>query len=155
MLNFYSDTFTRISLTNPKDVGQIGVTLIASILNYRVAILLLEDNNKEPELFAIKGLSQNFISAWNTEEDLVKYLWREIDSPTIVKCDNLEAKISSSAKRLGIEEMLLTVPLKVSIDYKEKQIGLAIAAFPPGNYELNIDIVILDIIASLISGICQ
>lgn len=152
MLNFYSDTFTRISLTNLKDVGQIGVTLIASILNYKVAVLLLEDNNKEPELFAIKGLSQNFISAWNTEEDLVRYLWREIDSPTIVKCDNLEAKISNSAKRMGLEDMFLTVPLKQSIDYKEKRIGLAIAALPSKNYGLNIDIMTLDIIASLITG---
>ena len=152
MLNFYSDTFIRLSLTNLTDVGQIGVTLIASILNYRVAVLLLEDNNKEPELFAIKELSQNFISAWNTEEDLVRYLWREIDSPTIVKCGNLKAKISSSAKRLGIEEILLAVPLKSTINHKEKRIGLAIAAFPPKNYELNIDIVTLDLIASLISG---
>jgi PAS domain S-box-containing protein len=121
-------------------------------LDYRVAVLLLEDNNKEPELSAIKGLSQDFISAWNTEEDLVRYLWREIDSPTIVKCDNLEAKISNSAKRLGLKDMFLTVPLRQFIDYKEKRIGLAIAALAPKNYELNIDIMTLDIIASLITG---
>jgi PAS domain S-box-containing protein len=152
MLNFYSDTFARLSLTNLKDVGQIGVTLISSILNYRVAILFLDGENKDLGLLAIKGLSQNFISAWNAEEDLVRYLWREIDSPTIVKCDNLEAKISISAKRLGIEEIFLTVPLKVSIYNKEKRIGFAITALPHKNSELKIDIMALDIIASFVSG---
>jgi PAS domain S-box-containing protein len=152
MLNFYSDTFSRLSLTDLKDVGQTGVTLISSILNYRVAILLHEGENKEPELLAIKGLSQDFISAWNAEEDFVRHLWREIDSPTIVTRDDLETKISSSAKKLGIEEIFLTVPFKSSIDNKEKRIGLAIAASPPEGSELDIDIIALDIITGLISG---
>jgi PAS domain S-box-containing protein len=152
MLNFYSDTFSRLSLTDLKGVGQTGVTLISSILNYRVAILLHEGENKEPELLAIKGLSQDFISAWNAEEDFVRHLWREIDSPTIVTRDDLETKISSSAKRLGIEEIFLTVPFKSFIDNKEKRIGLAIAASPPEGSELDIDITALDIITGLISG---
>lgn len=57
MLNYYSDTFARLSLTDLNDVGEIGVTLISSILKYRVSVLLIESDNKEPELLAGKRYS--------------------------------------------------------------------------------------------------
>jgi hypothetical protein len=152
MLNFYSDTLIRLSLSNLKDVGQLAVSLISSILNYKVAVLLFKEENENHQRFSFKGLSQDVISAWNTEEGLVRHLYREIDSPTIVTCNRLAVNVSSSAKRLGLDETFLTVPLKAVIDYKEEHVGFAIAASPGNHYEPKLDIMTLDTIASVITG---
>ena len=152
MFNRYSDTFARLYLTNLNDIGEIGVTLISSILNYKVAVLMVESDNKEPELLAGKGLPQDIISEWNNQDALVKHLWRDIDSPTIVKCDNLETNISSSARRLGIGEMVLTAPLRTVEEYEKEKIGLAFAAHPLGDHEPYVDIMSLEIIAGFITG---
>jgi hypothetical protein len=152
MFNFYGDTVTRISLSNLKDVRNIGVNMISSILNYNVAVIMFKDENETPVRFSFKGLSQDVTSVWNMQEDLVKYLWKDVDSPIIVTCNNLAANISRSAKRLGLNEMFLIVPLKVILDYKEEHFGFAIAASPRNHYEPKIDLMTLDTIVSVITS---
>jgi hypothetical protein len=152
MFNFYGDTITHISLSNFEDLGQVSVNMISSILNYKVVVLSIRENNEKHERCFFKGLAQDFISSWNREEDLARHLRKEIDSPTIVTRDNLDATVSSSAKRLGLDEMFLIVPLKVVIDYKEEHVGFAIAASPRSRYEPRIDLMALDTISSVITS---
>lgn len=151
MLNYYSDTFASISHGNINDIGKISVTIISSILNYDVAVVLKDENNKVPKLLASIGIKQDILNLWDRHDVLVKHLWKEIYSPTIVRCKKLERSIANLAKQLGLGEVFLTVPIKTMTDGKEHRIGIIIASKPRQVQELALDIIVLEIIASHIT----
>src|SRR5262245_24178139 len=152
MLHYWSDTFARLPLTNLKDVGQTAVTLISSILNYQVSALLIEGDEKEPTLLASKGIDRKVLSMWNPEEGLLRHLWRNLDTPTVVECSTLPAELASSAQRLGLKEVFLLVPLRATAEHKENLIGFAIAAQPRGDCEPVSDLMALEIISGFVAG---
>ncbi len=85
-LNYYSETFASIPLTNLNEVGRVAAALISSILTYQVAaVLYIEDEDGEPRLLASKGINQDSLDAWNSQETLIRHLLRDINISTVFK----------------------------------------------------------------------
>lgn len=151
MLNYYSDSFANMPHADLKDLGAIGATIITSILNYQIALLLIL-KDETLEILASKGIEEDKLDLLNSEKELKEYLWNEIDSPTIVIKDRLDKNISDTANILGLGEVFLSIPLKTTSDGKVETIGIAVVAQPPCDFDLDLDIMALEIIASLITG---
>ncbi len=151
-LNYYSETFASIPVTNLYEVGRVAVTLISSILSYQVAaVLFIEDEDGEPRLLASKGINQDSLDAWNSQETLIRHLLRDINISKVFKCKTLNESIASSARRLGLCDMFLVAPL-LAREHEKERIGFVIAARPGRNYEPDLDIMGLEIIAGIITG---
>jgi signal transduction histidine kinase/CheY-like chemotaxis protein len=151
-LNYYSETFASIPLTNLTEVGRVAVALISSILNYQVAaVLFIEDEDGEPRLLASKGINQDSLDAWNSQETLIRHLLRDINISTVFKCKTLNESIASSALRLGLCDMFLAAPL-IAREHEKERIGFVIAARPGRNCEPDVDIMGLEIIGGIITG---
>jgi hypothetical protein len=151
-LNYYSETFASIPLTNLNEVGRVAVSLISSILTYQVAaVLFIEDEDGEPRLLASKGINQDSLDAWNSQETLIRHLLRDINISTVFKCKTLNESIASSALRLGLCNMFLAVPL-IAREHEKERIGFVIAGRPGRNCEPDLDIMGLEIIGGIITG---
>ncbi len=153
MLHYYSDTFARLPLSKLEDVEKTAVKVISSILDYRITALLALDDNQEATLVASRGIDQDLVALWDPKESaLLRYLCRDVDAPTVVKCGTLAEHMRSAAQQLRLGEMFLVAPLKGAIDYRENRIGLAVAAQPRRDVEPEIDIKIFETIAGLFTG---
>jgi signal transduction histidine kinase/ActR/RegA family two-component response regulator len=151
-LNYYSEAFASIPVTNLKEVGRVAVALVSSILTYQLtAVLFIEEEDGEPRLLASKGINQDSLDAWNPQEALIRHLLRDINTSTVFKCKTLNESIASSARRLGLGDMFLAVPL-IAREYEKERIGFVIAARPWRNYEPDLDIMGLEIIAGIVTG---
>jgi signal transduction histidine kinase len=157
---FYSDALARIPLGSLRDVGATAVSLIASILEYRLAVLLVADDSREPTILATRGIEPAAVPAWNSRDPLVAYLWREIDAPRIIGATGClsspqtgqEIDLAEATSRLGIGERALAVPLKTLEGYSEGRVGLVIVANPPDESEPDVDIIVLDLLGGLASS---
>jgi PAS domain S-box-containing protein len=152
LLDFYSDTFSRISLLSCDGIGDIAVNIISSLLNYRIAILMIGSEQRGIEALSHKGISQQSISSLNSSKGLSAYLWKNIDAPDIINCKHLDETILNTPLRSDLGEMFLVVPLKTLVQNQEKIIGFALAANPCKDHHKDIDIKALDIITSLVTG---
>ncbi len=151
-LNYYSETFASLPVTNLNEVGRVAVALISSILSYQVAaVLFIEDEDGEPRLLASKGINQDSLDAWNSQETLIRHLLRDINISKVFKCKTLNESIASSARRLGLCDMFLAAPL-LAREHEKERIGFVIAARPGRNYEPDLDIMGLEIIAGIVTG---
>jgi two-component system cell cycle sensor histidine kinase/response regulator CckA len=152
MINYHADTFARIPLTKVQDVGKIGVSLVSSVLDYQVVMVLITGDSKEPELLASQGIGNNIGGVRTDLEGVARHLWSVVHSASIIACDTLEAVTGESARRLGSGEMCVAVPLKAFLEHGEDRVGLIVAAQPGGDYDPIVDIMALEIIAGILSG---
>jgi PAS domain S-box-containing protein len=152
MIDHHADTFARIPLANLEDTGETAVLLISSILGYKVVVLLIEDGINGPELLASKGIDNDDRSAWATREAFVKHLYGVIDSPSILECNSLDEASAGCAHRLGLGEIFLAVPLRGYPRNGENRVGLVVAAQPHNDYDPNVDIMAVEMIAGVLSG---
>ena len=151
-LNYYSETFANLPVTNLNEVGRVAVALISSILSYQVAaVLFIADEDGEPRLLASKGINQDSLDAWNSQETLIRHLLRDINISKVFKCKTLNESFASSARRLGLCDMFLAAPL-LAREHEKERIGFVIAALPGRNYEPDLDIMGLEIIAGIVTG---
>jgi PAS domain S-box-containing protein len=152
MLDSHADTFARIPHTHLEDAGEAAVLLISSVLGYKVVVLLIEDGINGHELLASKGIDSDDVSAWTTREALVRHLYGVIDSPSILECNSLDEASAGCAHRLGLGESFLAVPLRSYPQNGDDRIGLVVAAQPHRDYDRNVDIMAVEIIAGVLSG---
>ena len=151
-LNYYSETFANLPVTNLNEVGRVAVALISSILSYQVAaVLFIADEDGEPRLLASKGINRDSLDAWNSQETLIRHLLRDINISKVFKCKTLNESFASSARRLGLCDMFLAAPL-LAREHEKERIGFVIAALPGRNYEPDLDIMGLEIIAGIVTG---
>ncbi len=128
MLNFYSDTFARISLVNMQEVGETAVTLISSILNCPVAAVLIEDEKRRPSLLASHGVNPECLSSWTPGNRFFEFLWRQVDVGTHLMGHMLAPDVAQTALQLGLGDRILVAPLKTIEDDRERHLGYALAA---------------------------
>jgi len=152
MLTFCSDSFARLSLSALQALGDTGVTLIHSVLDYGLIALFMEDADHHPELLASIGLDARAQAAWSDTPALLHYLWDTVDAPSRIGCEELEPELAQAARQLRLGEWFLAVPLRSVMRPGDRRIGLAIAAQPPPQAQGDIDCLALDILASLLSG---
>lgn len=152
MLGYYSNTFARISLTNPQDIGEAAALIISSTLTYGVSVLLFDQHKEKPELLACKGIDRETIAAWTPAEAFLRLLWKDIYSPTSFNASTLEKEIADSAHRLGLGEVYLAVPFTVVSEHSANRRGFAIAAQPSSYCVPDVDIMALGIIAGFVSS---
>ncbi len=152
-LNYYSDTFTRLPFIKLKDLGETSVSLISSILNYRLALLLLgNDTTDELSLLSYKGIDKDIINAWNVDEAFFKHLQSNINKSIFLEFSKLEKSTVESANRLGLSDSCLVVPIDARVEEGIKRLGFLIAAEPGLDCEPDIDIMALEIIGGLVTG---
>ena len=152
-LNYYSDTFARLPFAKIDDIGKISVSLISSILNYRLALLLFgNDTTDELSLLSCKGIDKDIINAWNVDEAFFKHLQSNINRSIFLEFSKLEKSTVESANRLGLSDSCLVVPIDARVEEGIKRLGFLIAAEPDLDCEPDIDIMALEIIGGLVTG---
>lgn len=152
MLNYYSNTFARIPLSNLSDVCNTAVMLISSILGYKAVAIILENDNGLPELMACKGdlvpedqcVNANFFST--------EHLWSTIHSPQHLDIPAGDQPTNSTAAKEDRGNFLLAVPILGALEPGEKRSGIIVAAYPSHDFHADADLTILEIITGLISG---
>jgi len=148
LLDYHSGTFAQLPFSNLDDAGKAITSIACSVLNCRISALLIKDDN-DLKLLASKGLNKDLLSIWNSREILLEHLWKEISCSRLIVCNSLESAIAKSARLLGLEELFLSAPLNGRIDGgQEEKIGLVIASKPRHNFDHEIDIAALSMIAS-------
>ncbi|MGR3221413.1 MAG: ATP-binding protein [Candidatus Anammoxibacter sp.] len=152
MFNYYSDTFARLPLADLKDVGKTGINLVSSILSYKAGAILTKETNKELVLLAGKGISNDNLPAWDFGKGLILRLWESFKSPAVIRIDDLDKDMVDVVRPLGLGEVFLVTPLNATIEHRELQIGLVIAAQPRGEHEPEVDLMALETIAGIIAG---
>jgi signal transduction histidine kinase len=152
MIDYHADAFARIPLASLEDAGETAALVISSVLGYQVVVLLIKDGIKGPELLASKGLDNDTRGAWTPREAFVRHLWGVIESPSILECHTLDGADGGFARRFGLGESFLAVPLSSSSDHGEDRLGLVVASQPHGDYDPNVDIMAVQIIAGIVRG---
>ena len=89
LLHFYSDTFARISLMNRKEIGEVAVKVISSVLNYQVAILFMENEHGETDILSYTG-TQDPVSTWESYKEFTHYLWETIEAPEVIQPERMD-----------------------------------------------------------------
>jgi len=154
MLNYYSDTFARLPLTDVEEVYATILAQLSSILRYRVCMLLLKDHNGSFILRVNEGSKVDLPASGHAGHGMLEYLWHRVDMALVIARSTLEADLLQAGQQveMDIGESLIAVPLKAIVNYRETQIGLVIAAQPYGNHEPDIDKQIMEVITSLAMG---
>ncbi|MBI3404392.1 MAG: response regulator [Acidobacteria bacterium] len=152
MLNFYSDTFARVSLINLQEVGETAVTLVCSILNCSLSAVLIEDPQKQPSLLASSGLNPESIPLWQKGNRFFEHLWRSVDSGTLVTVASLDPETAQAALRMGVGDVLLVAPLKTVEDSRERHLGYILAAQLRDPSHFGEDRLALEVIAGHLTG---
>lgn len=152
MLNYYSNTFARIPLSNLGDVGKTSVMLISSILGYKAVSIFWENDNGHPELLASKGVFTIGDECVNIANFLVERLWKRIHGPQCLDMSTLGREVNAAATMVERKNVLLAVPIIGAIEPGEERSGIIFATHPPGDFNADADLTILEIITGLISG---
>lgn len=152
MLNYHSNTFARIPLSNLSDVGKTAAMLISSILGYKAVAVFLENDNGQPELLAFKGGISDGNICWSGKNIFIEHLWKQINSPQYFDVATLEQQVNAATAMVGIENIVLVVPIIGALAPGEKKAGMVIATHPPDDFDADTDLTILEIITGLISG---
>jgi PAS domain S-box-containing protein len=137
---------------NCKDICESSVNILSSLLNYQIAIVGLFTENGTIKHISHKGIAQQSVSLQNSLERLAKHIYKTIDAPEIINCEYSEDTVLRPNLRIEMGKFFLVVPMKTTIQNQEKIIGFVLAAKPSRHYNREIDIMALDITASLITG---
>jgi two-component system cell cycle sensor histidine kinase/response regulator CckA len=151
LLQFYSDSFARIAVMNRKEIGDVAVKIISSILNYEVAILFMENERGETDILSHIG-TKDHVSMGESYKEFTHCLWKTIEAPEAIQTEDLKEDYLTPAFKSDIGGMFLVAPMKILVQNRERIIGFALAAKPADDYEAKSDLMVLDIIASLITG---
>jgi len=152
MLNFYSDTFTRLLFSEFGDVAETSVTMISSILNYDLAVLYTPDDGWIPPMIASKGLDRRALGCWREDKGIPTFLLGTIHSARIIDPGLWETDVAAAAARFGLEEKFLIAPLWGKREHKIQRLGLVLAGRPVVPTGMSADLVCLDLLANLIMG---
>jgi len=137
---------------NCKAIGDAAVNIISSLLNYRIAIMMLVSEYGKIEQLSHRGIAKKSVSSLDSLSCLTKYLFEIIDVPKVIQCEHLDENVLNPNIRSELGKFCLVVPLKTTIQNQEKIIGFVLASKPSRYYRRDIDIAALDIIASIITG---
>ena len=151
MLTFCSDSFAQLSHGNLTFVGETAAAVLSSVLGYRTVVLLLERNEKAIEI-AVQGVEAPARHRFRPDHPLLHRLWTTLDSPTELRRADLEPTLAGAAVELGLSESFLAAPLNTGGPAGLQRVGLVLAADPPAGADPAIDRLVLEIMASLITG---
>ncbi len=152
MLNYHSNTFARIPLSNLSDVGKTAVMLISSILGYKAVAIFWKNDNGQPELLASKGDVSNGDGCLNEPDFLIEHLWKQINSPQCLDFATLGQELPAATAMVERKNVLLAVPIIGAMEPGEERSGIIVATHPPDDFNADADLTILEIITGLISG---
>jgi signal transduction histidine kinase len=150
VINFYGNTFARISSYSPTELGETAVMLICAVLNYKRAAVLLRSLGGSLEVLAARGL---LLPSRSAPAPALACLSR-VAQPTIVPTDQLAPAARASALELGLGANILVTPLRTAVGYEETLIGFLAASDPreEASLDLDLDLLALDIIGNLVAG---
>jgi signal transduction histidine kinase len=152
-LSYYSDTFARIPVTNMMDVGKTSAILISSILGYKKVAIFYEYQQGQIDPIAVTG---DILLKSHTGRDpkiIVEHLWNETTRAHIFVTASLQKKVRNAAESMGMENLILVVPIISETERGEQKKGLVLTTtHQPNDFDRETDLTILEILTGLISG---
>ena len=150
------DTLACLAGSSLEEVGDTGVMLVTSVLDYKVGAMVLADERGGIRLLASRGIASETAGKWHSKSALLEHLCRSIATPTMVTHDTLTAEAAQSMRCLGLPDVCLVAPVSALAEDREGHIGIVLAAQPAdggdSDTDVDTDIVLLDVIASFLAG---
>ena len=151
MLNYHNNTFARIPVTDLYAVGKTEAIIISSVLGYKTTAIFFENINAQLELLGLKGGVSLQNDDLNVKNSFINRLWNQLQGPEIIEIESLKPEENAEATLLGMEHILIAVPIIGVSEPGERRVGLILVSGPPEDFESCADSMVLEILVGLVS----
>jgi|GEM_PF-3130936 signal transduction histidine kinase len=150
---YYGDALSSLSFERIEDVATASAPIVRSVLQYQSAVVALRrDNDILATATAVAPRTGVHAGELNDVVNLSQRLLESVEDTGVVDTSTLDHGLQQVIHRLQLGKAPCVAPIRIAVKNVPQSIGIVVIGGPPRRSDPKTDLLVLNLIASLIGG---
>ena len=150
---YYVDALSSLSFERIEDVATASAPIVRSVLQYQSAVVALRrDNDILATATAVAPRTGVHAGELNDVVNLSQRLLESVEDTGVVDTSTLDHGLQQVIHRLQLGKAPCVAPIRIAVKNVPQSIGIVVIGGPPRRSDPKTDLLVLNLIASLIGG---